>query len=268
MDDKKRDIEMDQQFGNYLDVIYQKLGLDIKRVSYDEDQDMQLKGVDIIQDIDGCSVYIDEKARQRSANSTVNDKTFTFEITAYPVEGGSRRAGNNPYNGWFVDQKQKSVEYHLIVNIQKDQSRYLHCDIYKVKKSDIKNALNGIGLTDTVLITLATDLRNEIEHNDKDSICYKRNKGSTGYLYYLLALRQAGGRCSQCQGMLTTKKGKYGQYLTCVKNCIPKEKFWPNHGLMFYTDSKDDSSNVPELPINLVLNFDFLINHCNALKIN
>lgn len=266
MDDKKNDIAEDEKFGNYLDHIYSGLGLKIKRISYDKNPEMQLKGVDIIETSMCNEVYIDEKARQRSANSQTRDNSFVFEINAYPVQAGNKVSNSTPYDGWFVDNNQLSTEYHLIVNIKKDDREYTCCNIYKVNKLDIKNALTNLGLDDKTLIDYAIKLRNDIEINGKGAN-YKRNKGDTGHNCFLIELRKEGNRCDKCNNLLISKKGRYGQYLQCKETCTEKHKFWPNHGLMFYTDQKYDMSAVPELPINLMLTSTFLINSCGAKRI-
>lgn len=269
MADKENDIEIDKKFAQYLDKIYKDLGLTIKRLTYEEFPALQQQGVDIIQRRKNGNFFrdvnIDEKARQRSANSMTEDTTFAFEITAFSVLNGNRIPNRKPYHGWFIDKNQSSEEYHLIINIKTKEDKYTSCDIYKINKLNIKNALKKLGLTDANLLCKTEALRYDIEVNK--NIAYPRNKGNTGYIFNCPELVHIEQRC-ECGKLMIIQNGLYGRYLRCLDHdCNRTRSFFTSHGFMFYTDKKYDGSNVPELPINLVLTLNFLIDCCDAEKI-
>lgn len=122
-DVKAVEIKLEHQLSNYLDGRY---NFDFSRNDFNTviGKKQQLEGIDlIVTDEYMNEIYIDEKARFSYIN---NDSlpTFVFELDFV-------NRNNEHTIGWFIDEKNRTVKYHLITRLTTDIPTDRQKDIYK-----------------------------------------------------------------------------------------------------------------------------------------
>ena len=132
---RNQDMKAEEQLGEFMDVyFYSRLNskggteLSFTRV---KDKETQLEGVDIVIEVDGKRMTIDEKASIYYSNAMI--PTFAFELD-------SIQKGNvEPVEGWFVNDNLATEYYMLIwpnVKCVKQDKQWIRKDINCLKKDD------------------------------------------------------------------------------------------------------------------------------------
>lgn len=147
--------------------------LNPKSIQKINDKNLQIKGVDIILNLNDKIYYIDEKAAIRY----VNLKTFALELSFIDKKGNTKI-------GWLLD-KNKINDYFLFVWINElyDDKIYninsiKNVDVALVNKSKIFSYLNSIGWTVENLYNKNNNIRNK---NDNRMGNIKKNKCKFSY---------------------------------------------------------------------------------------
>lgn len=102
---RKQDESQEVELQKYLNVIYQRLGLNFRRV---QNKSKQLLGIDVIIEFDGCEYFIDEKAQLHYLNKGL--KTFAFELEFTSQSGVTE--------GWLFDKKKLTTHYFLVCQLE------------------------------------------------------------------------------------------------------------------------------------------------------
>lgn len=125
-----------------------------------QDKGRQVKGIDVVMEINGKTYSIDEKAAIRYTNGL---KTFALELSFLNRKGILQE-------GWLTDER-KINDYFVFVWINKiedtlikDISSLKDIDVALVSKNKIMEHLESIGWTKDNLKTKDNQIRNE---NDK-----------------------------------------------------------------------------------------------------
>ena len=134
----KRDLNNEKILSKYLDSVYNKIPLALKR---NNDMNLQYKGVDLIFN-NKSKIYIDEKAQLDYLNADL--PTFTFEL--------SYLKRSEIKMGWFLDTSKITDYYFLITDIRTNNKGSIskgitHCKITSVNRQKLILLLDEIGLT-------------------------------------------------------------------------------------------------------------------------
>lgn len=130
---KKSDIQDSKDFEIYLSKVYEEINITVqKRVTFENDQKLQINGVDLIIQENGRKVNIDEKARIDYINKD-NIPGFAFEINSINSDGERRDA-------WLLAPS-LTDRYHLATKIEGTVKDPKGCCIRSLDKNDL---LGGI----------------------------------------------------------------------------------------------------------------------------
>lgn len=136
----QEDLVKEAILGQFLDVIYANLNLDLQRIS---DTNLQYKGVDLIYCHKGKELYIDEKAQLNYLNKDL--PTFTFEL--------SYLKNDKLRQGWLFDDEKLTDYYFLVTGIFLNRHHLENhtdiegCKITCVNRAKLIDHLDVIGLT-------------------------------------------------------------------------------------------------------------------------
>lgn len=177
MSNFKKDLQNEKILSQYLDDVYNELGLDYERVT---DLETQKKGVDIrVCDID-YKYCVDEKAQLSYINKKI--PTFAFEISYGKFEDRK--------TGWFINDTLKTDKYHLVFNIQTDGKTLLEskedilgCQIMEISKRKLQKLLMKMGITSRLCKEYEKDA---IKHKKWGKIYIPQIGGAYFYFTYRL----------------------------------------------------------------------------------
>ena len=126
-----------------------------------QDKERQVKGIDVVMEINDKTFSIDEKAAIRYTNGL---KTFALELSFLNRKGILQE-------GWLTDER-KINDYFVFVWINKienilirDISSFKDVDVALVSKNKIMEHLESIGWTKDKLKTKDNQIRNENDTN-------------------------------------------------------------------------------------------------------
>ena len=138
----KTDLAQEKKLTPLLDSYYRKhlKFYDFERV---HSLEQQLSGIDLIftHNKTGETFFVDEKAQLDYLNK--NLPTFTFELFCTKNETLKQ--------GWLFDAKKKTQMYALVTNIQKENDRFVSCNITFVNRQKLLSFLAEKGLDEDFL---------------------------------------------------------------------------------------------------------------------
>lgn len=132
---RDQDMKAEEKLGEFMDeYFYSRLNskggaqLSFKRI---KNKKAQLSGVDILIEVDGKSLIIDEKASIYYSNAMI--PTFAFELDSI------QKGKTEPVEGWLVNDNLVTEYYMLIwpnVKCVKQDKQWIRKDIKCLKKED------------------------------------------------------------------------------------------------------------------------------------
>lgn len=132
---RNQDMKAEEKLGEFMDeYFYSRLNskggapLSFKRM---KDRESQLNGVDILIEVDGKNMIIDEKASLYYSNAMI--PTFAFELDSI------QRGKTEPVEGWLVNDN-LATEYYMLIwpNVKciKQDKQWIRKDIKCLQKDD------------------------------------------------------------------------------------------------------------------------------------
>lgn len=132
---RNQDMKAEEKLGEFMDeYFYSRLNskgstpLSFKRM---KDKESQLNGVDILIEVDGKCMVIDEKASIYYSNAMI--PTFAFELDSI------QRGRTEPVEGWLINDN-LATEYYMLIwpNVKciKQDKQWIRKDIKKLQKDD------------------------------------------------------------------------------------------------------------------------------------
>lgn len=132
---RNQDMKAEERLGEFMDeYFYSRLkskngtSISFKRM---KNKESQLNGVDILIEVGGRSIKIDEKASIYYSNAMI--PTFAFEVDSI------QKGHNEPVEGWFVNDSLETEYYMLIwpnVKCVQQNKQWIRKDIKSLKKDD------------------------------------------------------------------------------------------------------------------------------------
>lgn len=173
------DLTKEAVLGQFLDLIYDKLNLNLQRIS---DSNLQYRGVDLIYAQGEKDLYIDEKAQLNYLNKDL--PTFTFELS-YLKENVLRQ-------GWLFDEEKQTDYYFLVTGIflngtdLKDFKNIKSCKITSVNRNKLIEHLSLLGLTRAKLEFYDREIRTDQQFGQHLIEEIASKNGSLYFTEYLL----------------------------------------------------------------------------------
>ena len=162
---RRKDNEEERILSLELDKLYSKMGYNYVRIK--KDDELQIKGVDIIFKNKEKNIYVDEKAATKYLNK--NLKTFSFELVSE----------NNPNRiGWLLNKNNITTHYAIIYPKSKENNlrKLDSLEWILISKKRILNILYNNTIFDDALNNIYSDiyLNKKTNRHDIYISCYDK----------------------------------------------------------------------------------------------
>ena len=161
MTQREKDMRAEKELAKFLDEhLYYELLKEGRFVSFERVTDLtsQKQGIDVIGRTENAIAYIDEKAQLHYINQSL--PTFAFELE-FLWQGKAMK-------GWFLNDSLRTTHYLLLwPNATETDLSLITSDDFTtvegmmISKEKLRNYLDGIGLTDDLLLEATTLLHQQ-----------------------------------------------------------------------------------------------------------
>lgn len=162
---RKNDNARTSAIERFTDKVYRENGLSMRRVY---DSDTQQKGVDLVQNVDGETRYIDEKFAINYYNKDL--RTFAFELCSH-----------NNYNdeGWLISPHMITTHYCVLWFRSDENCKHIDSyDLCYISKKRLMDYLYSVGYYDGIVDDFVgywagTNNKNARYYSEKDNRLYR-----------------------------------------------------------------------------------------------